>query len=130
MTPSTLALVLGTAALAGAGTLHLASQPEPYKPISTTDASYELILPPGTYQHLVFAFEGGRNSTVAKATVKAPSGDLTVLLPAGETTIVPLSAGGWTISQGVPIKLTQPASVVFISAMTQAGPVKLEPPKK
>lgn len=130
MAHCTIPALLGVAALAGAASYHAGSQPEPYKPVNTTDAVYELTLPPGTYQHLIFAFEGGHNSKVMKATVKAPSGDLTVLVNAGETTVIPLSATGWTISQAVPIRLTQPSSVVFVSATTQAGPVKLEAPKK
>lgn len=130
MAHCTIPVLLGVAVLTGAASYHAGSQPEPYKPVNVTDAVYELTLPPGTYQHLIFAFEGGHNAKVAKATLKAPSGDLTVLLNAGETTVIPLSTSGWTISQAVSIKLTQPTSVLFVSATTQAGPVRLEPAKK
>lgn len=117
-------------AAAGALTFRLAAQPEPYKPVPSSDAAYELILPPGIYQSLVIAFEGGANTKTVKATLKAPSGDMTVLIAGGETLVVPFSAAGWTISQQVPIKLTQPASQVFITAMTAAGPVKVDAAKK
>lgn len=126
--------ILAVLALAAAGgaTFRLAAQPEPYKPVPTSDVSaYELVLPPGVYQSLVIAYEGGSggNKTL-KATLKAPSGDMTVLVGGGETLVIPLSSAGWTISQPVPIKVTQPTSQVFISAMTPAGPVKIEAAKK
>ncbi len=115
---------------AGALTFRLAAQPEPYKPIPSSDAAYELMLPPGTYQSLVIAFEGGSGGRTVKATLKAPSGDMTVLVAGGETLVVPFSTAGWTISQQVPIKLNQPASQVHITAMTAAGPVKVDTAKK
>lgn len=125
-----LALSLCAVTVAGVATMQLAAQPEPYRPISTTDALYELVLPPGTYQSLVIAFEGGANTKTAKATLKAPSGDMLLLIGAGETLIVPLSTAGWTISQPVSIKLTQPTTQLSISATSAAGPIKLEPPAK
>jgi hypothetical protein len=123
-------LVACALAAAGLATVRLAAQPEPYKPISTTDASYELVLPPGTYHHLVVAFEGGTASKTAKAILKAPSGDMTILISGGETIVIPLSPSGWTTSQAVTLKLTQPSSQFHVSAITQAGPVKLEAAKK
>lgn len=125
-----LALGLCAAGAAASATLHLAAQPEPYRPISTTDASYELILPPGTYQSLVIAFEGGVGSKTLKATLKAPSGEMTLLVGGGETLVVPLSTSGWTLTSQASIKLTQPATQVHVTAMTPAGPVKLESGKK
>ena len=113
-------------ALASVATVRLAAQPEPYKPIMKNDAPYELSLPPGTYHSLILAFEGGANTKLLKATLEAPSGHLTLLIPAGETLIVPLSgSSGWTITQPVTLKLTQPAAQVHATAIAPAGPVKL-----
>lgn len=114
-------------ALAGVATVRLAAQPEPYRPVMKNDAPYELTLPPGTYHSLVIAFEGGANTKLVKATLEAPSGHLTVLVPAGETLIVPLSgaSAGWTLTQPVALKLTQPAAQVHATAIAPAGPVKL-----
>lgn len=124
--------ILGICAvtMACVATFRLAAQPEQYRPIVPGEAPYELTLPPGTYQSLVIAFEGGAGSKVLKATLKAPSGEMVLLVSGGETLVVPLSATGWTVTQQVPISLTQPVSQVHISAIAPSGPVKLEPAKK
>jgi hypothetical protein len=111
-------------------TYRLAAQPEQYRPIVPGDAPYELTLPPGTYQSLIIAFEGGAGSKVVKATLKAPSGEMVLLVGGGETLVVPLSSTGWTVTQQASISLTQPVSQVHVTAITPAGPVKLEPAKK
>lgn len=121
-------VVCGIGTAAAAAGVRLAAQPEPYKPIMKSDAPYELILPPGTYQTLILAFEGGANTKLLKATLEAPSGHMTVLVPAGQTLVLPLSSArgdGWTITQPVTIKLTQPAGQVHATAIAPAGPVKL-----
>lgn len=105
------------------------AQPDPYRPVMN-DGSYELVLPPGTYTSIVVAFEGGASTKTLRATVKAPSGEMTLLVSGGETLIVPLSASGWTITSEARINLNQPTSQVHASALTPAGPVKLEAAKK
>lgn len=118
------------AAFASAAAMQLNAQPEPYKPLMN-DGGFELTLPPGTYQTLIIAFEGGSNTKTLKTVLKAPSGDMTLLVGAGETLTVPLSAAaGWTITQPVVLKLTQPISQAHVTAISAAGPVKLEPAKK
>lgn len=108
----------------------LPQQPVPrdpnFWPERNTSASAELVVPPGIYTSLVFANSG---SKAAKLAFKAGSGEMTVMVEAGSTVVLPCGTG-WQLGQQGSVTITESPGMVFASGMTTSGPVAFEAKKK
>jgi hypothetical protein len=121
-----------------AAAVPLMAQPEPARPQPTprnpdfwpekklSSTVGELVVPPGIYTSLVFANAG---PNPAKVAFKAPNGEITVLVAAGSTVVLPCG-NGWQMGQQGTVTFTEPATSIFASGMTTTGPVAFEAPKK
>jgi hypothetical protein len=121
-----------------AAAVPLTLQPEPARPQpvpknpdfwpekKTPSSPGELVVPPGIYTSLVFANAG---PSPAKVAFKAPNGEMTVLVAAGSTVVLPCG-NGWQLGQQGTVTFTEAPGVVFASGMTTSGPVMFEGAKK
>ncbi|MGE3108247.1 MAG: hypothetical protein AB7G11_09800 [Phycisphaerales bacterium] len=117
---------IGVAVVAAAIPL-LAQQPYPTVPSGKTTVK-DLVVPSGIYQTFVLACSGNADST-ARVVLKTPSGELTVIVRGGDTSVVPL--GSWTLAQQATMKVTEgPGATLYVSAMTVGGPVNFDQAKK
>jgi len=103
---------------------------QPNYPVSPTTKppAKELIVPPGIYTSFIFACEGADGQS-GRATFKAGSGEMTVVVRAGDSVVVPMA--NWSLGQQATITLSESTRVtITVSAITTSGPVKFEPAKK
>ncbi len=125
-------LVSGIAmlAVAAAVALPLLAQPDPTQ-TPPRDGPYLMEIPAGDYVDLVFAYEGGTNGKSLRVSIESPTSrdELTVLVPPGQTVVVPVVAGNkpWRVARPLTVRLDQQASHVHGSGLTADGPVTFRP---
>lgn len=126
---SVCASVLGVAVLA---CVPLLAQPEPKPKFPTSPTSKlltELVVPPGIYTGFVFAIDGTGDIGM-HVTLRSASGELHVVVPQGETVVVPV--GTWSLGQAGTIKTESPfmERQFFVTGLTTSGPVQFKPAAK
>lgn len=122
---------MAVALLTAAVVVPLAAQPDfPASPSpGRKDKPGDLIVPPGVYSALVFAYGGGSDSGGVRVTFKTAGGSMTVVIPANDTVVVPMPAN-FTLGQQGTVVVHAGGDRVSVSGVTPSGPVTFEPAKK
>lgn len=102
----------------------LTAQPDGNQP-SHQDNKFELTIPPGSYINYVFSLDMPPTSKPLRISIDGPQGFSSLLVPPGETVILPVATGDKPLKlmRALTVRLTHPASKVHGFGSTPTGPV-------
>lgn len=104
--------------------LSLTAQPD-IQPPSPQDKKLELTIPAGKYINYVFSLDMPPTSRPLRVSIDGPQGYSTLLVPPGETVILPVAIGTkmLELKRAVTVRLSYPAMNVYAFGNTSEGQV-------